>query len=74
MGHRRPRAKPTTGDLFAHFGLPPVRAPLPAADTALPRRASPCRQCSWLLTTASCPICGASTEGPADAGEGPREP
>ncbi len=73
MGRRRPRTKPTTGDLFAHFGLPPVGAPQPEADTAIPRRASPCRECSWLLTSTLCPICGASTEESSGAGED-REP
>jgi hypothetical protein len=57
---------PTSGDLFAHFGVPlePATAPTREGDAAV-EVAQACPQCGWYLTQRdpSCLVCGRAEGG-----------
>ncbi|MBK8238153.1 MAG: hypothetical protein IPK74_21705 [Deltaproteobacteria bacterium] len=54
--------RPTTGDLFAHFGVAvPVAEPSAEAEPAS-RVAAACPRCGWYVTAveSTCRVCGPS--------------
>lgn len=59
------RLRPTTGDLFAHFGVAvPVVEPSAEAEPTS-RVAAACPRCGWFVTAAesTCRVCGPSDTG-----------